>query len=260
MVQLVECNCTTMEEWVAIIEPTAKKAREYFTRANQIYYPKVESCATTSSSDIIKGSFTIKLQSFTGVDAKVGFDVNIFEHSIEPNEDAQSEIQAFMNGSTMVPENYNTDVIKYDGEDNNNEPMDDFVFGKTTNHKFSARNKSSLDSTYQESSDERSIDDSEYTDTSEESDNKEYDDENKSKHYKRLRYYGPPTNDIYSSSRMITKIKIYQQQELCYVAPLARKKKSTVTIVAPLSERKDVVAQAVHYAKHIITSSKLFYF
>ena len=102
MVQLVECNLTTTEEWVAIIEPTAKKAREYFSRANHIYYLKVESCATTSLSDNTKGSFTIKLQSFTGVDAKVGFDVNIFENSFEPNEDAQTEIQAFMNGSTMV--------------------------------------------------------------------------------------------------------------------------------------------------------------
>ena len=48
--------------------------------------------------------------------------------------------------------------------------------------------------------------------TSEESDNKEYDDENKSKHYRRLWHYGTPTSDVYSSSRMITKIEIYQQQ------------------------------------------------
>ena len=60
---------------------------------------------------------------------------------------------------------------------------------------------------------------------------------------------------------MITKIEILQQQELGYVAPLAWKKKSissTVTIVPPVCERKDVIARAVRYAKHIITSSNYF--
>ena len=32
MVQLVECDRQTMEELVSIIEPTAKKAHEYFSR------------------------------------------------------------------------------------------------------------------------------------------------------------------------------------------------------------------------------------
>ena len=53
-----------MEEWVAIIEPTVKKALEYFSHANNI-------------------------------DIKVGFDANLFENSCEPNEGAQSEIQGF---------------------------------------------------------------------------------------------------------------------------------------------------------------------
>ena len=68
-----------------------------------------------------------------------------------------------------------------------------------------------------------SSDDEEYVDTSEESDNEEYDDKNKSKHYRRLRHYGPPNRDVYCSSKMITKIKIFQQQELGYVAPLTQK-------------------------------------
>ena len=36
MVQLVEHDCDTMDLWVRKIEPTAKKAREYFSRANHI--------------------------------------------------------------------------------------------------------------------------------------------------------------------------------------------------------------------------------
>ena len=225
MVQLVECDRQTMEEWVSIIEPTAKKAREYFSRANHIYYQKIESCEASSISEIIKQSFTIKLQSFSGIDTKVGFDVNISQNELQPNREAQNEIEAFMNGSTMVEEQYNTNVTENnsDIEDNDiNEPVDDFVF-ESTNHKYSTRKKRSAVITYSSSS-EGSSDDEEYVDTSEESDNEEYDDENKSKHYRRLRHYGPPNTDHYCSSKMITKIKIFQQQELGYVAPLARKK------------------------------------
>ena len=72
----------THKRLLDIIEPTAKKAREYFSRANHVYYQKTQSCTATSLPDIIKYSFTIKLQSFTGIDTKVGFDVNIFENSL----------------------------------------------------------------------------------------------------------------------------------------------------------------------------------
>ena len=116
-----------------------------------------------------------------------------------------------------VTENYS------DIEENDiNDQVDDFVF-ESTNHKYSTHKKQSAIITYSSSS-EGSSDDEEYVDTSEETDNEEYDDKNKSKHYRRLRHYGPPTSDVYCSSKMITKIKIIQQQELGYVAPLARKK------------------------------------
>lgn len=49
--------------------------------------------------------------------------------------------------------------------------MDDFVFVRTTNHKYFTCNKSSVVPTY-ESSDESS-DDEEYTDTSEQSNNED---------------------------------------------------------------------------------------
>ena len=37
MVHLVEYNCDTMDQWAHQIEPTSKKAQEYFSRANYIY-------------------------------------------------------------------------------------------------------------------------------------------------------------------------------------------------------------------------------
>ena len=37
MVQLVECDRDVMEEWVSIIEPTAKKAQDYLSRANHVF-------------------------------------------------------------------------------------------------------------------------------------------------------------------------------------------------------------------------------
>ena len=44
--------------------------------------------------------FVLKLQSFTGIDNKVSFDVNIHANIFEPDQDALNEIEIFMNGTT----------------------------------------------------------------------------------------------------------------------------------------------------------------
>ena len=64
-------------------------AHEHFSRANHIYYQKIESRVATSFSDIINESFTMKLQSFSCIDTKVGFDVNISQSKLQPNKEAQ---------------------------------------------------------------------------------------------------------------------------------------------------------------------------
>ncbi len=62
MVQLVECDHDVMEEWVSIIEPTAKKARDYFSRANREFYERTNnSNIDINFQDIIKETFMIKL-------------------------------------------------------------------------------------------------------------------------------------------------------------------------------------------------------
>ena len=71
---------------MGIYKSTAKNAQKYFSHANHIYYQKIESCVSTSFSDIIKNSFTIKLQSFSGIDTKVRFDVNVFKNVLQSNE------------------------------------------------------------------------------------------------------------------------------------------------------------------------------
>ena len=62
---------------------------EFFSRANHIYYQKIESCVATIFSDIIKQSFTMKLQSFSCIDTKVEFDVNLSQGELQPNKEAQ---------------------------------------------------------------------------------------------------------------------------------------------------------------------------
>ena len=112
----------------------------------------------------------------------------------------------------LTRSSYNQIITENDSgieENDINEQVDDIVF-ESTHHKYSTREKQSAVLTYSSSS-EGSSDDEEYVDTSEESDNEEYDNENKSKHYRRLRHYGPPTSDVYCSSKMIKKIKIFQQ-------------------------------------------------
>ena len=59
-------------------------------------------------------------------------------------------------------------------------------------------------------SSDRSIDDEDYIGTSEESNNEQYHDKNRSKSCRRLRHYSPCNNDVYCSSKIITKKQIYQ--------------------------------------------------
>ena len=182
------------------------------------------------------GIDTIKLQSISGVDTKVGFDVYISQKELQPNKEAQNEIVAFLNGSTMVQEQYNTNVTENDSdieENGTNDQVDDFVF-ESTNHKYSTRKKQSAVITYSSSS-EGFSDEEEYVDSSEESDNEEYDDKKKSKHYRILRICGS-----FSSKKNSTS--------------------PSVTVITPQCERKDIIAQAGCYAKCTITSYNYFVF
>ena len=191
MVQLVECDRDVMEEWVSIIEPTAKKAREYFSRANHVFYERTNnSNIGINFQDIIKETFMIKLQSFSGIDTPVAFHVNISNKSFQPSEDAQNEINAFMKGDrsqpppTNVEANLNTternDIVIEDKD----KAVDDFVF--ENNHKYNTRghkHKSTVN--YNDTSSDDSTDDESYsTDLSEESDDDKYDSDTKNYHYK----------------------------------------------------------------------------
>ena len=85
---------------------------------------------------------------------KVGFDVNISQKELQPNKEAQNEIAAFLNESTMVQEQYDTNVTENDSdieENDINDEGDDFVF-ESTNHKYSTRKKQSAVITYSSSS------------------------------------------------------------------------------------------------------------
>ena len=76
-----------------------------------------------------------------------------------------------------------------------------------------------------------------------------------------MRIYGCPTNVIYHQSNLLTKINIHQQQEFGFIAPLAERRKQQQQPdlkAVRISERKDIVARAVRYAKQTITSSSYF--
>ena len=254
-----------MDEWVSTIEPTAKKARDYFSRANHIFYENPNSETGTDFKDIIKESFNVKLQSFSGVDTKVSFKVNVSETTFEPNEEAQREIDAFMKGDVLRPS-----VAEMDPSSNNHdsemntgdEPEDDFVF--VNNHKYSTRRKRQATAVNNEasSSDDNTDDEAYITDSSESSDDDQYDSDSKSYHYRRIRHYGPPKSDVYQPTNLISKIQIHQQQELGFVACLAERKKvataSSRNVTIKTCDRRDIVARAVRYAKLTITSSNFF--
>jgi len=182
MVQLVECDRDVMEEWVSIIEPTAKKARDYFSRANHVFYERTNnSNIGINFQDIIKHTFMIKLQSFSGVDRPVAFHVNISNKSFQPSEDAQNEINAFMKGDRSQPPPTNVeanlkatkrnDIVNEDKD----KAVDDFVF--ENNHKYSTRgHKHESTVNYNDTSSDDSSDDESYsTDSLEESDDDKYD-------------------------------------------------------------------------------------
>ena len=262
MVQLVECDRTVMDEWVSTIEPTAKKARDYFSRANHIFYENPNSQTNTDFEDIIKESFNLKLRSFSGVDTKVSFKVNVSETTFEPNEEAQREIDAFMKGDVLRPPVAEMDLSLNDGDSEMNdghEPKDDFVF--VNNHKYNTRRKRQATAINNEasSSDDNTDDEAYITDSSDESDDEQYDSDSKSYHYRRMRHYGPPKSDVYQSTNLISKIQIHQQQELGFVACLAQRKKVATApsrnVTIKTSDRRDIVAQAVWYTKLTITSS-----
>lgn len=272
MVQLVEYDCGTMDQWARQIEPTAKKAREYFSRANHIYYErfKYDTTTVTNLEDLIKFSFVLKLQSFTGIDDKVSFDVNIHENKFEPDQDAQNEITTFMNGTINILEDFDINQQSSDGSSNNKDddkPNDDFIFEDNYRSRNSRKSRKHNDSnvvTMSESSDDDDTSDEEYSchsasDSSD--DDQQYDSEAASKHYKRMRIYGCPTNVIYHQSNLVTRIKIHQQQELGFIAPLAERRKQQQQPdlkAVRISERKDIIARAVRYAKQTITSSSYF--
>ena len=265
MVQLVECDRNVMDDWVSTIEPTAKKARDYFSRANHIFYENTKSDTGTDFLDIIKESFSVKLQSFSGVDTKVTFKVNISETTFEPNEEARREISAFMKGDVLRPPVAEMDLSLNDGDSEMNdghEPKDDFVF--VNNHKYNTRRKRQATAINNEasSSDDNTDDEAYITDSSDESDDEQYDSDSKSYHYRRMRHYGPPKSDVYQSTNLISKIQIHQQQELGFVACLAQRKKVATApsrnVTIKTSDRRDIVARAVRYAKLTITSSNFF--
>ena len=275
MVQLVEHDCDTMDLWARKIEPTAKKAREYFSRANHIYYERFDedTRSFTNLDDLTKIPFVLKLQSFTGIDDKVSFDVNIHENIFEPDQDALNEIEIFMNGTSNmlgdldIIEKGSEDISTSNGDDGITK--DDFIFeNHSSSHNYHMR-KSTKNAKnvvrMSGSSDDDNTTDEDYSSlsSSDSSDDEhQYDTESASKHYKRIRIYGCPTNVIYHQSNLVTKIKIHQQQELGLVAPLAERRKqqkqANLKTVVKISERKDVIARAVRYAKQTIASSTYF--
>ena len=67
--QLPFINKMILQSDNAIIEPTAKKARDYSSCANHVFYERsTNSAIGINFEDIIKEIFMIKLQSFSGVD------------------------------------------------------------------------------------------------------------------------------------------------------------------------------------------------
>ena len=84
-------------------------------------------------------------------------------------------------------------------------------------------------------------------------DDQQYDTESASKHCKRIRIYGSPTNFKYHQSNLVTKIKIQQQQELGLVVPLAERRKqqqqADLKTTVKISEMKDCIARVERYAK-----------
>ncbi len=133
------------------------------------------------------------------------------------------------------------------------------------NHKYSTQgHKHESTVNYNDtSSDDSTVDESFSTDLSEESDDDKYDSDTKNYHYKRIQHYGPPTSDVYNESNFMSKIKVYKQQELGYVAPLADRKKnatnpSSRNVAIQITERREIVAQSIRYAKATINSSNYF--
>ena len=126
---------------------------------------------------------------------------------------------------------------------------DDFTFEDNYSSRSSRKSRKHNESnavTMSESSDDDDTSDEEYSSHSgsdSSDDDQQYDSEAASKHYKRMRIYGCPTNVIYHQSNLLTKINIHQQQELCFIAPLAERRKQQQQPdlkAVKISERKDI--------------------
>ena len=109
-----------------------------------------------------------------------------------------------------VEENLNATKRNDAVNDDNIEGIDDFIF--ENNHKYSTRGRKheSIVNFNATSSDDSTDNESYSTDSSEESDDDKYDSDTNNYHYKRIRHYGPPTNDVYHESNFMSKIKVYK--------------------------------------------------
>ncbi len=104
----------------------------------------------TNLDDLIKFLFVLKLQSFTGIDDNVSFDVNIHENTFEPDQDALNEIETFMNGTTNMLEDFNINEKNSDDSstnDDNNKANDDFTFEDNSSSHSYCRKKSTKSDT-----------------------------------------------------------------------------------------------------------------
>ena len=278
MVQLIEPNRLVLESIESELTKVVKVMKDYFTRANHIYYTKPHDDEAFATKDLIQNiktlRFRVALQSFSYIDEPHIFQIDIAENVFAPIDETDSE--EYENVDEIIPE-YNP-VISTSNRPSRmcTNKKNDFSFHRVR----SAAGISQSVNKGLTISDLENVDDEDITKSNEHdsSDDESYNEDDNSESSEddddilkgtvnvkdvSLRQYGAPKSAAYHVDKMLTGVKIIYQQELGTVKCLAsRKDKAKNLVVARTQQvqfaRQDSIAKGVRIGKSIINSSDYF--
>ena len=253
MVQLIDMDKPTLNEFEATMDHIVKKMKQYYTRANHFFYFKPTANSSIEISTLRNLVFDIEIQSFSAIDDPYRFHVDMTQNTFEPVGTDSIELEP-------VHEVEHTDDMSTSSP-TNTDVQDFAILPRTQRHSFYRRrcsvielesneNDGSIQADSDSSSDEDYRDDSSDSSDDEELTNVKDTD---------IREYCAPTQLCYQQNSMITRVQIIKQQCLGKVSAYKGKRKNDSDINNDVVQvRQDSLALAVRRANNIISSSTYF--
>ena len=130
MVQLIEPNRQVLESLEREFSNIVKVMKQYFTRANHIYYVVPDEEGTIETQSIIGKmhtmTFRVVLQSFSNIDEPIWSQVNIGQNMFEPI--GTNDKEEYENVDDIIPE-----FVHPSSDQVSRDQQDDFSFHKISN-------------------------------------------------------------------------------------------------------------------------------